>query len=367
MPQFLILAENTEVRATIFNYLDENLAVKIYLYKNDEICSEASSKIEKFEIALDIQARSSKVKAFPIVPIKVGTFTIKLKAMAYLHGEYISDIIKKNITVLFPGRIVEEATSLDLDPGNRAKRATTIFTEQPTNRITSKVYPEKQLQEIDILFQKNVERKMPDAEIVPGTMTHKLSIIGSKFNPIIKSIEELDHLIKKPKGCGEQNMYYMAFNLYTMKYLNQIGKLKENTEIRAKNYLKKALRHQLNFRKEDGSFSAFIERESSIWLTAFITKVFCQSGTLLKEYMDNEIIIGALKWLLDRQLSDGSWTEIFPILHAKALGGTNQGSHTLTAYVIIALNECEKYLIENVVNNDLNLEKNISSAQKYLQ
>ncbi|XP_046910274.2 venom factor isoform X2 [Dermatophagoides farinae] len=366
MAQFLILNEHTEVSATIFNYLDENLRVKIHFYKNDEICSEASDKIEKSEILLNIKAKSSMTKSFPIVPIKIGTFTIKLKASAYIRNKYISDIIMKNITVRFPGKVIEEATSLDLDPGNRAKRETTIFTEKPTNRITSKVYPEKQLQKIDILFQKNVEKKNPDVEIVPGTMRHKLSLIGSKFNPSIKSIEELDHLIKKPKGCGEQNMYFMAFNLYTMNYLKQMGKLKESTEIRALNYLKRALRQELNFRKEDGSFSAFVNRESSIWLTAFISKVFCQSGTLLREYMDNEIIVSAIKWLLEKQSSDGSWKEIFPILHEKALGGTNQGSHTLTAYIIIALNECQKYLRKIDVPHDLNLNEKILLAQEYL-
>nr|XP_027205521.1 complement C3-like [Dermatophagoides pteronyssinus] len=379
MPEYLILNEHTEIRATIFNYLDENLIFRIFLYKNDEICSEASKKLERFEINLNIDARSSSAKVFPIVPIKVGTFTIRLKAMTYVNGKYMSDIIEKNITILYPGKIVEEITALDLDPGNRARReTTTIVQEKPTNQITSKVYPEKHLQKIDILFQKNIyqqrqqqQQSASNNEIVPGTMSHKLSLIGSKFNPSIKSIEELDYLIKKPKGCGEQNMYYMAFNLYTMKYLKQIGKLQERLEIRAKIYLKRALKQQLNFRKEDGSFSAFVERESSVWLTAFVTKVFCQSGTLLRDYMDNDVIVQALRWLLQKQLSDGSWAETFPILHEKALGGVNQGSHTLTAYIVIALNECQKYLIENDVSdaNDFikQLDKNITLAQKYLQ
>lgn len=357
MPQFIVLYEQTEIRATVFNYINESQNIYLTYYNVDGICSEVIKSSERVRVNLRVGPNDSVTKSFPIVPIAVGTFTIKIKASSF--NSY-ADTILKNITVTYPGIVKEHSLSHELDPTNRAKRQTSISDNRLNGKITTIINPKEYFQNTTILLNEI------DEKIVPGTIRHNLYFIGQRFNPTIKSIEELNHLISKPKGCGEQNMYYMAFNLYSLMYLDGIGKLKMKLKTRATTYLKRAFRQQLNYRKEDGSFSAFINRESSVWLTAFISKVFCQSSPYMGRIMDNKIIIDALKWLKAKQSPEGYWTEIYPILHEKALGGANQGSHTLTAYILIALNECYSYFTTNALDYSLDLNKTLENAQLYL-
>ncbi|KPM05764.1 complement component 3-like protein [Sarcoptes scabiei] len=311
---------------------------------------------------MKVKANSSATKAFPIIPIQVGVFTIKLMASSHYYRRSMSDVILKNITVVFPGVVKEQSQSFDLDPTNRAKRETRVHNNYTsTSQVTSVIDPENLYQKIDIFLNKS------DDKIIPGTMRHKLSFIGQKFNPTIKSMEELENLITKPKGCGEQNMYYMAFNLYTLMYLDKIGKLNHTIQSRATIYLQRAYRQQMNFRKDDGSFSAFMNRPSSIWLTAFISKVFCQSANYMKNF-ETGVIIDAIKWLQKQQNQNGSWTEIYPILHSRALGGVDQDDQTLTAYILIALNQCDNFFNskQDERYQKMNLNDTIQQTVAYL-
>ena len=51
------------------------------------------------------------------------------------------------------------------------------------------------------------------------------------------SINNLDHLVRMPYGCGEQNMVNFAPNIYVMKYLKTVNQLTQNLRNKAKNYM----------------------------------------------------------------------------------------------------------------------------------
>ncbi|GFW56852.1 complement C3 [Trichonephila clavipes] len=102
--------------------------------------------------------------------------------------------------------------------------------------------------------------------------------------------------------------------------------------------------NQLAFRKEDGSYAAFTDRDPSTWLTAFVIKVFCQASQLV--YIDEDVMCSGVKWLLEHQQPDGSFNEDNPVFHVELVGGV-QGRTPLTAFVLISLEEC-KCDVENL-------------------
>lgn len=55
-------------------------------------------------------------------------------------------------------------------------------------------------------------------------------ILGSSLN-------NLDHLVRMPWGCGEQNMVNFAPNIYVLKYLQTVNQLTKQLETKAKQYM----------------------------------------------------------------------------------------------------------------------------------
>ncbi|KFQ45270.1 Complement C3, partial [Nestor notabilis] len=120
---------------------------------------------------------------------------------------------------------------------------------------------------------------------------------------------------------------------------------------------------QLAFRKPDSSYSAFKNRPSSTWLTAYVAKVFAMAIKLID--IEPEVVCGAVKWLiLNRQKPDGIFQEDAPVIHKEMVGGY-QGAEpevSLTAFVLIALEEARE-ICKDHVNS---LDNGISKAAEYL-
>lgn len=191
--------------------------------------------------------------------------------------------------------------------------------------------------------------------IVPNTQECIVSAIADQFGASVETtLTDLDQLIRQPRGCGEQTMLFMAPTLYTLRYLESVDRLNGDLLHRGTKFLRDGYKRELSFRKEDGSFSAFPIRPSSVWLTAFVSKVFCQALRFIPE-IDDSVIYTALHWLTKKQHFDGSWTEKHPPIHETALGGV-QGTIPLTAYVLIAYHECSRSigLTDFVMPNNVN-------------
>lgn len=361
LPSHLKQHEQTEIVVTIFNYLERRLNVFVQLFRNNEICSEATFPKDYVRKQVSVNAQDKAKVHFPIVPIDYGKFQIKVKAWSH----FAADIVVKDLIVDPPGMTKSDIIAFDLDPANRTRRGTERRNQFVFDRTESK----RSLQNTKVFLNKHRYQIVDSNEqnIVPNTIFYYINAQGDRFSPNVTSIEDLNNLIKKPKGCGEQNMYYMAFNLYTMIYLKKIKKLDKRLEHKGIGYLKRANKQQMKFRKEDGSYSAFDRRPSSVWLTAFVSKVMCQAAPFLKENLDSKIITEAVKWLRDKQKRAGYWDETYSLLHEKALGGI-EGPTTLTAYVLIALNQCQDYLNSEAIREaDSKLLKDtIEKANNYI-
>ncbi|XP_043910701.1 C3 and PZP-like alpha-2-macroglobulin domain-containing protein 8 [Protopterus annectens] len=171
--------------------------------------------------------------------------------------------------------------------------------------------------------------------IVPGSERATASLIGDVMGP---TLNNLDKLVRLPFGCGEQNMIHFAPNVFVLKYLQKTKQLSPEVENEATDYLLQGYQRQLTYKRQDGSYSAFGERDSSgsMWLTAFVLKSFAQSGSFI--FIDPKELMSAKEWIIQHQKEDGSFPAVGRILNKDIQGGIH-GRIALTAYVVAALFE----------------------------
>ncbi|XP_056132926.1 C3 and PZP-like alpha-2-macroglobulin domain-containing protein 8 [Lampris incognitus] len=171
--------------------------------------------------------------------------------------------------------------------------------------------------------------------VVPGSESATASMIGDVMGP---TLNNLDKLLRLPFGCGEQNMIHFAPNVFVLKYLQKTRQLSPEVENEATDYLLQGYQRQLTYKRQDGSYSAFGERDSSgsMWLTAFVLKSFAQSRGFI--FIDPEELRTAKSWLIKHQRDEGSFPAMGRILNKDLQGGIH-GKISLTAYVVAALLE----------------------------
>lgn len=243
---------------------------------------------------------------------------------------------------------------IQLDPQNRQRRNKRLVT---FDNLVDSINPEKGEQKTTIHLNPRGQTIVPESEECI------ISAIADRFGPTVEtSLKDLNHLIRKPGGCGEQNLLYMAPTLFTADYLNTTGKLTADQLGTAIKFLKEGYKQQLTFRNDDGSFSAFKSRKSSVWLTSFATRIFCKSAPYLGNSLDYAVISSAIDHIISRQKEEGSWHEGNPILHKKAMGGI-RGLVPNTAFVLLSLKSCQKL---NNFSNHSKLSRAILSAENYL-
>ncbi|XP_062412466.1 C3 and PZP-like alpha-2-macroglobulin domain-containing protein 8 isoform X2 [Sardina pilchardus] len=171
--------------------------------------------------------------------------------------------------------------------------------------------------------------------VVAGSERATASMIGDVMGP---TLNNLDRLLRLPFGCGEQNMIHFAPNVFVLRYLQKTHQLSTEVETEATDYLLQGYQRQLTYKRQDGSYSAFGERDSSgsMWLTAFVLKSFAQSRGFI--FIDPEELRAPKAWLIAHQKDEGSFPAMGRILNKDLQGGIH-GKISLTAYVVVALLE----------------------------
>ncbi|XP_077187621.1 C3 and PZP-like alpha-2-macroglobulin domain-containing protein 8 isoform X2 [Paroedura picta] len=171
--------------------------------------------------------------------------------------------------------------------------------------------------------------------VIPGSEKATASVIGDVMGP---TLNNLDNLLQLPFGCGEQNMIHFAPNVFVLKYLQKTKQLSPEVESEATDYLIQGYQRQLTYKRQDGSYSAFGERDSSgsMWLTAFVLKSFAQSHGFI--FIDPKELLVAKNWIIQHQKEEGSFPAVGRILNKDIQGGIH-GKISLTAYVVAALLE----------------------------
>ncbi|NXV73861.1 A2ML1 protein, partial [Atlantisia rogersi] len=184
------------------------------------------------------------------------------------------------------------------------------------------------------MAEEPVSLHLPD-NAVKGSARASISISGDLLG---KALQNLDHLVQMPHGCGEQNMVLFAPIVYVLQYLEKTRQLTPEIKERATGFLRNGKDNRPPLAPLDGSYSVFGQQdgEGNTWLTAFVVKSFGQARKYI--YIDDKNIQDALRWLEQNQLPSGCFATKGTLFHS-SLKGSVDDEISLGAYVAAALLE----------------------------
>ncbi|XP_056621667.1 complement C3-like isoform X2 [Triplophysa dalaica] len=339
MPYSAVRNEQLEIKAIVHNYTPRKMKVRVEFMETEHICSAASNK-RKYRTIVEVEGSSSRSVPYVIIPMELGEHEIEVKAAA---PDFITpDGVKKTLKVVSEGVLVELMSKIvELNPANKGGE------------------------------QLEVIRTSAPHDQVPGTAASTLiSLTGEETTQTVEqaiSGDFMGRLIVQPSGCGEQVMIYMTLPLIATHYLdstNQWEAVGMDRRTEAINHIATGYQRQLAYRKADGSYAAWIDRQSSTWLTAYVAKIFALANNLIT--VEENVLCSALKWLvLNKQLPDGSFKEDAPVVHGEMVGDVRgkDSEASLTAFVLIAMQEGSQICAKSVGS----LHESMKKAVSYLE
>uniref|UniRef100_A0A8C0EN57 Alpha-2-macroglobulin-like protein 1 n=1 Tax=Bubo bubo TaxID=30461 RepID=A0A8C0EN57_BUBBB len=145
------------------------------------------------------------------------------------------------------------------------------------------------------------------ANILEGSQRAHITVMGDIMG---NALQNLDHLLAMPYGCGEQNMVRFAPNIYIQQYLEKSGQLHPDIRAKAQGFLQSGYQRELLYKHDDGSYSAFGKSDPSgnTWLTAFVLKSFGQARAYVA--IEERHITDALRWLQKNQQQTGCFRSV---------------------------------------------------------
>ncbi|XP_064607619.1 CD109 antigen-like [Liolophura sinensis] len=329
MPYSVIRGEELFLQVNVFNYMSVNQTVVVELqgstsYSSLDIDDSGNEILVSGARTqtLTVPSGIPKSVVFPIRTLELGDIPITVTA----RSSIASDGLTKTLRVI-PEGVPSEYNFVEL------VNLTASSQYQVTRTLS---YP---------------------PGLVDGSQRLGVKLVGDVLG---STVANLAGLVRMSYGCGEQNMVNFAPTVAVAKYLESVGQLTGEKKEDAINYISSGYQRQLNYKRQDGSYSAFGDRDASgsLWLTAFVAKSFVtasQEGFLT---VDEKALTAAFNYIIKRQNKDGSFNNTGK-LHNRRLQGQSGRGNALTAYVLSALLE------SNIDDASLNTAK--SKAQSFVE
>jgi len=314
-PLKITRGEVVVIQATIFNYFTQKLLVKLTLHQNDRfqlVMPVDDVIVAGNERVFEIEAENSYSVWFPVRMSRAGDVTMLLTAESRLATDKLSRVLQVQ-----PEGVREcDTSSMVLEGDENMRRFQVEF---------------------------------PD-EVVADSKSLTLHLFGDMMS---STSENLGSLLREPTGCGEQNMIGFAPDVFVYLYLKKSRYLDEKTKKKAYQHIISGFQNQLNYKRSDGSFSAFGNRDESgsVWLTSFVAKCFMFASLVRPELKSqlHQHIIQAFQFIQEQQNKDGSFNEPGKVIHKDMQGGVNNRL-TLAAYILISFTENKFSLDEEMIN-----------------
>ncbi|XP_054019892.1 alpha-2-macroglobulin-like protein 1 [Dryobates pubescens] len=316
LPSSVIQGETFTLKATVVSYLQRCLKIKVTLEESAHL---QLKPCKGCVYSSCLCAGEAKTFQWSVTAEQLGLTNITLSTEAVATEELCGeerpfvlkqgqkDTVVKLLLVRPEGVLVEKAHSSILCPkkGN------------PAQEFVSLVLP-------------------PNA--VEGSVRATVSVTGDLMGT---ALQNLDHLVQMPHGCGEQNMVLFAPVVYVLQYLEKTRQLTPEIKERAGGFLRNGYQIQLQYQHPDGSYSEFGAKDEygNTWLTAFVLKCFVQAKPYI--FIDNRTIQDALSWLEFHQFPDGCFRNVGQLFHTAMKGGVD-GEIPLAAYITAAYLEAGK-------------------------
>ncbi|XP_030575167.1 CD109 antigen-like [Archocentrus centrarchus] len=325
VPSRLIRGEEVVLEVNVINHLEQEMDVIVLL---------AQSKSFEFVLAqrkdasvihaqkITVGSHVSASAQFPVRPLALGQVEISVDAVS----AEASDSCVWRVMVKPKGveQYFSQTLFLELEPQKSNRSRTVSFSFPP--------------------------------DVVPGSQRAHVAVAG---DILALSINNLGSLVQLPVGCGEQNMIHFAPSVYVVQYLSASTQDDSTIRSQALAYMMEGYQKQLSYQRDDGSFSAFgnSDTSGSTWLTAFVVRCFLHAQPYMQ--IDQSVLHRAVAWLLKQQGPRGEFSEVGRLIHTEMQGGLDNGPVALTAYVLIALLEDHTYA-------DM-YQENVSLATNYLE
>ncbi|XP_033109473.1 fibrillin-1-like isoform X4 [Anneissia japonica] len=316
LPYSVIRGEKVAVKTTIFNYLNDCLAIKVKFEKTDDF--DLFSEATQFVCVCGGQSTTIE---FSIVPKTIGDIPLTM---------FAESVSSNSGTAVCPA----DADMSDLLSVGDAIRKNLLVEPEGIKKEVAYTQLLVVDDSIDVSFSKSLLASLP-SDFIEGSESGHLTVIGDMMG---KTLANLDKLLQMPTGCGEQNMLGFVPNIYVLQYLSETNQLDQAIEQKALGYMKIGYQRELNYRRSDSSYSAFgnNDPQGSTWLTAFVVKSFARASEYI--FIDQKDLDVSINWLKRQQMESGCFRSIGRVIHSNMQGGVDN-AETLTAYTMIALME----------------------------
>ncbi|CAL1545212.1 unnamed protein product [Lymnaea stagnalis] len=314
LPYSVTRGEQLALQAIVFNYMTDDMQVRVTLAKSDNffnifVDANGAQELKQIDNTQDVLVKAGEAKSvyFPIVPADLGRIDVEVKA----QSTKAADAVRRQLLVEAEGvpKVYNIPVLIDLTEGKTT-------------------------------FTKTVDLTLP-ANTVKGSELARISAVGDLMGPTIAG---LDKLIVMPTGCGEQTMIGLAPDVYVTDYLKSVNQLTGELRDKAISYMESGYQRELTYKHKDGSFSAFgdSDKSGSMWLTAFVVRVFHQAKAHI--FVDESVLTTAIQWMVGKQNADGSFPEPGNVIH-KNMQGQAAAGVGLTLFVLISLLENKNLLV----------------------
>ncbi|XP_060786640.1 alpha-2-macroglobulin-like protein 1 [Neoarius graeffei] len=331
MPSYVIRGEVFTLKATVFNYLQSCMMVKVMLADLKQFSVQVS---EEHNYTSCLCADESWTVSWTITPLVLGEVSINVTAEAVQSSTQCG---KSEVTVPQKGRIDTVIKTL-------------LVKAEGTKQYKS--YNEL-LCPVDDVIESTVSLTLP-AVFVNGSAMASVSVLGDLMG---RALKNLASLLAMPYGCGEQNMLLFAPNIFILQYLESTNQLTPAIRATAETYLVTGYQRELLYKHTDGSYSAFGMSDASgnTWLTAFVMKSFGHAKQYI--YIDQVYVDEAKTWLGEQQKKNGCFASVGKLFHRNMQGGVND-ELTLSAYIVAAMLELNYTFTDPVVDKGLGCLRN---------
>jgi hypothetical protein len=294
-PATLTRGDVVSVPVAVYNYLDIPQTVTLQARSADwlEFVNGAS-------VTIPLDPGQVDAVHFDVRVTKVGPHALTVVA----HGSAMSDAVQRTVLVEPDGKKFTETLSARF---HTSAPAGEVVTESVRKTVT-----------------------IP-AENIDGAQTLLVKVYPGFF---AQAVEGLDSMLQLPGGCLEQTTSTAWPNVLVTAYMRETETLTPEIEMKAQQFLNLGYQRILTFECASGGFNWWEgDDPGNAVLSALVAMQITDASAVT--FVDEAVIRRTQSWLVERQQSNGSWTEERH-LHA---GNENLGASSLraTAYIVWGL------------------------------
>ncbi|XP_011481059.1 alpha-2-macroglobulin-like isoform X2 [Oryzias latipes] len=328
LPYSIIRGESFELKATVFNYLNSCIMVRVTPGLSTGYVLTPVSTEEYTSCLCDSERKTFH---WNMNPTALGVVNITVTAEAIpSHASCDNEIVS-----------VPERGRIDIVTKSLIVKAEGIEVTKTYNWLFCPK-GEAVIEETDLQLPENV---------IDGSVRTTVSVLGDVIGRALRNIEGL---LKMPYGCGEQNMALLAPNIYILHYLQNTHQLTPAIKEKAFNFLTSGYQRQLNYKDFQGAYSTFGTGPGNTWLTAFVVRSFFKAKSFV--YIDPSVVDISISWLISKQKENGCFEKSGKLFNNRMKGGVSD-EVTLSAYITAAFLEMNTSTDNPVVTRSLSCLK----------